>query len=209
MIFFRWHGNFIDNPCSFRNDSHFVISIIRKLMHLWNVKNKTRFCKLCLYIVNWMTYHAVSSFVKYVSCYVSAQAIKIQWSELLSRLYCLQQYAHHWKPIAALSVSSENFFRCFYMKEHTDCALLRLHPSYMWTLPDGHEGDLVFISGRLKSASGRLFDAFLTRHFKLFSVKLERNLKQYMNYSVLCFKFTLKLTKISTKYIKTERFQCN
>ena len=51
--------------------------------------------------------------------------------------------------------------------------------------------------------------AFLTRHFKLFSVKLERNFKQYINYSSLCFKFTLKLTKISTKYIKTERFQCN
>ena len=51
--------------------------------------------------------------------------------------------------------------------------------------------------------------AFLTHRFKLFSVKLERNFKQYMNYSALCFKFTLKLTKISTKYIKTERFQCN
>ena len=51
--------------------------------------------------------------------------------------------------------------------------------------------------------------AFLTRRFKLFSIKLERNFKKYMNYSTLCFKFTLKLTKISTKYIKTERFQCN
>ena len=51
--------------------------------------------------------------------------------------------------------------------------------------------------------------AFLTRHFKLFSKKLERTLKTYMNYSTLCFKFSLKLTKISTKYIKTERFQCN
>ena len=30
-----------------------------------------------------------------------------------------------------------------------------------------------------------------------------------MNYSILCFKFTLKLTKISTKYIKAEGFQCN
>ena len=51
--------------------------------------------------------------------------------------------------------------------------------------------------------------AFLMRRFKLFSIKLERNFKKYMNYSTLCFKFTLKLTKISTKYIKTERFQCN
>ena len=40
---------------------------------------------------------------------------------------------------------------------------------------------------------------FLTRRFKLFSIKLERNFKKYMNYSTLCFKFTLKLTKISTK----------
>ena len=51
--------------------------------------------------------------------------------------------------------------------------------------------------------------AFLTRCFKLFSIKLERSFKKYMNYSTLFFKFTLKLTKISTKYIKTERFQCN
>ena len=51
--------------------------------------------------------------------------------------------------------------------------------------------------------------AFLTRRFKLFSTELERNFKKYMYYSTLCFKFTLKLTKISTKHIKTERFQCN
>ena len=51
--------------------------------------------------------------------------------------------------------------------------------------------------------------AFLTHHFKLFSIKLERTFKKYMNYSTLCFKFSLKLTKISTKYIKTERVQCN
>ena len=51
--------------------------------------------------------------------------------------------------------------------------------------------------------------AFLMRRFKLFSIKLERNFKKYMNYSTLCFKFTLKLTKISTKYIKTEKFQYN
>ena len=50
---------------------------------------------------------------------------------------------------------------------------------------------------------------FLTRCFKPFSIRLARNLKKYMNYSTLCFKFTLKLTKISTKYIKTEIFQCN
>ena len=44
--------------------------------------------------------------------------------------------------------------------------------------------------------------AFLMRPFKLFSIKLERNFKKYMNYSTLCFKFTLKLTKVSTKYIR-------
>ena len=51
--------------------------------------------------------------------------------------------------------------------------------------------------------------AFLTHRFKLFSIKSERIVKKYMNYSTLCFKFTLKLSKISTKYIKTERVQCN
>ena len=58
---------------------------------------------------------------------------------------------------------------------------------------------------------GDYLTAFLTRRFKLFSIKLERNFKKYMNYSTLCFKFTLKLTKISIiyTYIKTERFQCN
>ena len=46
--------------------------------------------------------------------------------------------------------------------------------------------------------------AFLTRRFKLFSIKLERNFKKYINYSTPCFKFTLKLTKMSTNYIKTK-----
>ena len=51
--------------------------------------------------------------------------------------------------------------------------------------------------------------AILTCRFKLFSIKLGRNFKKYTNYRTLCFKFTLKLTENSTKYIKTERFQCN
>ena len=51
--------------------------------------------------------------------------------------------------------------------------------------------------------------AFLTHRFKLFSIKLERNFKKYINYSTLCFKFTLKLTKMLTKYMKTERLECN
>ena len=41
--------------------------------------------------------------------------------------------------------------------------------------------------------------AFLTRRFKFFTIKLGRNFKKYMKYTTLCFKFTLKLTKISTK----------
>ena len=44
--------------------------------------------------------------------------------------------------------------------------------------------------------------AFLTPRFKLFSIKLEKYFKKYMNYSTLCFKFTSKLTEISTKFIR-------
>ena len=51
------------------------------------------------------------------------------------------------------------------------------------------------------SASGRLFDGIFNASFQAFSIKLERNFKMYMNYSTLRFKFTLKLTYISTKYI--------
>ena len=65
---------------------------------------------------------------------------------------------------------------------------------------------MIFISGRLRSALGRPFDGIFNASFKLFSIKLERNFKKYMNYSTVCFKFTLKLTKISTKYIKQKDF---
>ena len=54
------------------------------------------------------------------------------------------------------------------------------------------------------SASGRLFDGIFNVSFQTFFKKLERTFKKYMNYSTLCFKFSLKLTKISTKYIKTK-----
>ena len=47
--------------------------------------------------------------------------------------------------------------------------------------------------------------AFLTSRLKLFSIKLERNFKKYMNYSTLCFQFTLKLTKISKKIYKNRK----
>ena len=50
-----------------------------------------------------------------------------------------------------------------------------------------YEGDFVFISGRLRSASGRLFDSIFNASFQALSVKLERNFKKYMNYSTLCF----------------------
>ena len=83
-------------------------------------------------------------------------------------------------------------------KYHT-CEPLLLDMREIWFSFQGdwglHQGDCLM--------------AFLMRRFKLFKIKLERNFKKYMNYSTLCFKFTLKLTKISTKDIKTERFQCN
>ena len=59
---------------------------------------------------------------------------------------------------------------------------------YMWTPPDGHEGDLVFISGRLISASGRLFDGIFNRLFQsFFSVKLESNFKKYNELQYMLF----------------------
>ena len=47
--------------------------------------------------------------------------------------------------------------------------------------------------------------AFLTLCFKLFSIKFERNFKKYINYSTLCFKFTLTLTKIFDKIYKNRK----
>ena len=43
------------------------------------------------------------------------------------------------------------------------------------------------ISGRLRSASGRLFDGIFNESSQTFSIKLERNFKKYMNYSTLLF----------------------
>ena len=40
--------------------------------------------------------------------------------------------------------------------------------------PDGHEGDLVFISWRLGSASGRLFDGILNASFQAFFSKIRK-----------------------------------
>ena len=47
---------------------------------------------------------------------------------------------------------------------------------YMWTPPDGHEGDLVFISGRLRSASGRLFNSFFNASFQALFNKSRKEL---------------------------------
>ena len=47
-----------------------------------------------------------------------------------------------------------------------------LPSSYMWTPLAGHEGDLVFISGRLRSASGRLFDGIFNALFQTFFNKI-------------------------------------
>ena len=49
---------------------------------------------------------------------------------------------------------------------------------YMWTCPDGHEGDLVFISGRLRSASGRLFDSIFNASFQAFFNKIRKEFKK-------------------------------
>ena len=55
-----------------------------------------------------------------------------------------------------------------------DMACIKKRDAYMWTLPDGHEGDLVFISGRLKSASGRLFDGIFNASFQTFFSKIRK-----------------------------------
>ena len=101
-----------------------------------------------------------------------------------------------------------------YTPENVEKLNLMVFPPILWShtcepfLMDMREIWFSF-QGDWSLHQGDYSTAVLTRRFKLFSVKLERNFKQYMNYSALCFKFTLKLTKISTKYIKTERFQCN
>ena len=82
------------------------------------------FERLCIYgmlkikldfssVANWMKYHAVSSFAKYGSHFVSEQAIK-QLSEIVSDL---QHYAHR-KTHNFCFLSQKTFFRCFYMKEN-------------------------------------------------------------------------------------------
>ena len=47
-------------------------------------------------------------------------------------------------------------------------------PHIHWTPPDGHEGDLVFISGRLRSVSGRLFDGIFNASFQAFFTKIRK-----------------------------------
>ena len=46
--------------------------------------------------------------------------------------------------------------------------------SYMWTPPDGHEGELVFVSGRLRSPSGRLFDGVFNGSFQSLFSKIRK-----------------------------------
>ena len=57
---------------------------------------------------------------------------------------------------------------CEALDQDQDSLLVKRRNAYMWTSPDGHEGDLVFISGRLKSASGRLFDGIFNMLFLTF-----------------------------------------
>ena len=65
------------------------------------------------FIMNWMKYHVVSSFVTYGSFFVSARGIKntIVRNSFSAVVYTACKITHTIeKPIAALSVSSENFF---------------------------------------------------------------------------------------------------
>ena len=50
----------------------------------------------------------------------------------------------------------------------------RMTSPYMWTPPDGHEGDMIFISGRLRSASGRLFYGIFNMSFQAFFNKIRK-----------------------------------
>ena len=75
------------------------------------------------FIENWMKYYVVSSFVTYGGCLVAARARKnkntIVRNSFSAVVYTVCNITHTIeKTIAALSVGSENFFRCFYMKEH-------------------------------------------------------------------------------------------
>ena len=67
------------------------------------------------FIMNWMKYHVVSSVVTYGSFFVSARAIKskntIVRNSFSAVVYTASNITHTIeKPIAELSVSSENFF---------------------------------------------------------------------------------------------------
>ena len=89
------------------------------------------------FIMNWTKYHVVSSFVTYGSfflCQHEASKIKntIVRNSFTAVVYTACNITQTIeKPIAALSVSSENFFYVgFTWKSTIDCVVLRLYPHF-------------------------------------------------------------------------------
>ena len=118
---FGWHGNLIKS-CSIRNDSHLVIYYLKTYASTECLK-QTSTLQTFAFIMNWMEYHIVSSFVTYGSFLCQHEASKIKntivRNSFSAVVYTACNITHTIeKPIAAPSVSSENFFRWFYMKEH-------------------------------------------------------------------------------------------
>ena len=116
---FGWHGNFIKS-CSIHNDSHLVIYIIWKNMPPRNVWNKPRLCKpLPLLWTGWnIMFHLLWRMGAFL-CQHEASKI----NTACNITHTIE------KPIAALSVSSENFLSVgFTWKSTIDCVLLRLYP---------------------------------------------------------------------------------
>ena len=76
---------------------------------------------------------------------------------------------------AQITGISANFHRksLDIVKQHLNNAEISTD-TYMWTSTAGHEGDLVFISGRLRSASGRLFDGIFNASFQTFFNKIRK-----------------------------------
>ena len=63
---------------------------------------------------------------------------------------------------------------CKYEQNRTKAIKVIEQNPQMWTSPDGHEEDLVFISGRMRSASGRLFDSIFNTSFQAFFSKIRK-----------------------------------
>ena len=91
------------------------------------------------FIMNWMKYHVVSSFVTYGSFFVSARDIK-NWKYNSPKLffccsiYSLQHYAHHRKTHCCAFCQLRKLFSVgVTWKSTIDCVLLRLYPRLLKT----------------------------------------------------------------------------